>query len=186
MMIILFHRGPNAIFRFPARDGTGGIWKAVAKTLPAERFAFNKTVVRIEGKNKIAHLSDGTSVACRSLISTAALDEVTEIIDDAEALRPVSRELVYSSTHVIGVGIRGTLPSRIGDKCWLYLYVQNPELLKIKERAAKQAISTLPPGARLSFLPCHRLLQLLSLQLSPTRRAHQYHSNCRSYSFDQR
>jgi len=92
----------------------------VAKTLPAERFAFGKTVVRIEGKNKTAHLSDGTSVTYRSLISTMALDEVTEIIDDAENLRPTSRELVYSSTHVIGVGIRGILPSRIGDKCWLY------------------------------------------------------------------
>lgn len=115
------NRGPNATFRFPARDGTGGIWKAVSKTLPAERFAFNKTVVRIEGKSKIAHLSDGTSVSYRSLISTAALDEVTEIIDDAENLRPTSRELIYSSTHVIGVGLRGTLPSRIGDKCWLYL-----------------------------------------------------------------
>jgi hypothetical protein len=51
------------------------------------------------------------------------LDEITEIISEAENLRPISRELIYSSTHVIGVGIRGTLPSRIGDKCWLYLFV---------------------------------------------------------------
>ncbi|KAK4701241.1 hypothetical protein P7C70_g4995, partial [Phenoliferia sp. Uapishka_3] len=112
--------GPNATFRFPARDGTGGIWKAVSKTLPQEIFSFGKTVTRIEGKKKIAHLSDGTTVAYRSLVSTAALDEVTEIIDDAENLRPTSRELIYSSTHVIGAGIRGVLPPRIGDKCWLY------------------------------------------------------------------
>ncbi|ORY89367.1 hypothetical protein BCR35DRAFT_320586 [Leucosporidium creatinivorum] len=112
--------GPNATFRFPARDGTGGIWKAVAKTLPQERFSFNKTVVRIEGTKKIAHLSDGSSVGYRSLISTMPLDEAVEIIDDAENLRPTSRELIYSSTHVIGVGVRGVLPPRIGDKCWLY------------------------------------------------------------------
>jgi protoporphyrinogen oxidase len=118
----LLCRGPNATFRFPARDGTGGIWKAVAKTLPQERFSFNKTVVRIEGTKKIAHLSDGSSVAYRSLISTMPLDEAVEIIDDAENLRPTSRELIYSSTHVIGVGVRGVLPPRIGDKCWLYLY----------------------------------------------------------------
>ena len=114
-------RGPNATFRFPARDGTGGIWKAVAKTLPQERFSFTKTVTRLEGAKKIAHLSDGTSIAYRSLVSTMPLDEITEIIDDAENLRATSRELIYSSTHVIGVGVRGVLPPRIGDKCWLYL-----------------------------------------------------------------
>ena len=112
--------GPNATFRFPARDGTGGIWKAVAKTLPQERFSFNKSVVRIEGTNKVAHLSDGTSVGYRSLISTMPLDELVEIVADAENLTKISRELVFSSTHVIGVGIRGVLPPRIGDKCWLY------------------------------------------------------------------
>ena len=69
----------------------------------------------------IAHINDGTVIAYRSLISTMPLDEITELIDDAEELRTTSRELVYSSTHVIGVGVRGTLPQRIGDKCWLYL-----------------------------------------------------------------
>ena len=41
--------GPNATFKFPAHGGTGGIWKAVAATLPQERFSFNKSVVRIDG-----------------------------------------------------------------------------------------------------------------------------------------
>ena len=116
-------RGPNATFRFPARDGTGGIWKAVAATLPQERFLFNKMVTKIEGKNKIAHLNDGTTITYRSMISTMPLDEIAEIIEGAEDLRPVARELIYSSTHVIGVGMRGILPDRIGDKCWLYLFV---------------------------------------------------------------
>ncbi|CEQ39523.1 SPOSA6832_01050 [Sporobolomyces salmonicolor] len=112
--------GPNATFRFPARDGTGGIWKAVAKTLPQERFSFGKTVTRIEGAKKIAHLSDGTTISYRSMISTMPLDQICEITDEATSLRETSRKLVYSSTHVIGVGIRGVLPPRIGDKCWLY------------------------------------------------------------------
>jgi protoporphyrinogen oxidase len=119
-----YHRGPNATFRFPARDGTGGIWKAVAKTLPQDKFVFNKSVVRIEGANKIAHLNDGTTITYKSLISTMALDLAVEIIEGAENLTATSRELIYSSTHVIGVGIRGTLPDRIGDKCWLYLYAR--------------------------------------------------------------
>jgi len=112
--------GPNATFRFPARDGTGGIWKAVARTIEPERFLFERTITRIEGKKRIAHLSDGSTIQYRSMISTIPLDELPEIIDEAEPLRETSRQLIYSSTHVIGVGIRGTLPSRIGDKCWLY------------------------------------------------------------------
>ena len=114
-----YGRGPNATFRFPAHGGTGGIWKAVYRTLPEERFNFNKTIVRIEGKNRVAHFSDGTTVGYKSMISTMPLDEICEIIDEAEPLRATSRSLIFSSTHVIGVGIRGTLPPRIGDKCWL-------------------------------------------------------------------
>merc|ERR1711939_147376 len=112
--------GPNATFRFPARDGTGGIWKAVAKTLPSERFMFEKSLVRVEGKKRIAHFSDGSTIGFRNMISTAALDDLCEMVDEAKPLAETSRELVYSSTHVLGVGIRGTLPSRIGDKGWLY------------------------------------------------------------------
>merc|ERR1711939_85794 len=112
--------GPNATFRFPARDGIGGIWKAVAKTLPSERFVFEKSLVRVEGRKRIAHFSDGSTIGFRNMISTAALDDLCEMVDEAKPLAETSRELVYSSTHVLGVGIRGTLPSRIGDKCWLY------------------------------------------------------------------
>ncbi|GAA5873971.1 hypothetical protein JCM8547_001591 [Rhodosporidiobolus lusitaniae] len=112
--------GPNATFRFPARDGTGGIWKAVSKTLPQERFLFNKSVKRIEGEKKIAHLSDGTTISYRTMISTAPLDLLPGMIDEAQNLRQTASELIFSSTHVIGVGIRGVLPPRIGDKCWLY------------------------------------------------------------------
>ena len=40
--------GPNATFRFPARDGTGGIWIAVDKTLPdsKKRYGEHGTVTR--------------------------------------------------------------------------------------------------------------------------------------------
>lgn len=113
--------GPNATFRFPARGGTGGIWKAVAKTLPQERFTYKTSVVRIEGKNKIAHLNDGSSIKYRTMLSTMPLDDIVKIIDEAdEPTKKTGSELIFSSTHVIGVGIRGELPKRIGDKCWLY------------------------------------------------------------------
>jgi len=42
-----------------------------------------------------------------------------------EKLISLSKGLFYSTTHVIGVGIRGERPERIGDKCWLYFPEDN-------------------------------------------------------------
>jgi hypothetical protein len=54
------------------------------------------------------------------MISTMPLDELVELIDEADSVvKDTGRSLIFSSTHVIGVGIRGVLPARIGDKCWL-------------------------------------------------------------------
>lgn len=56
--------GPNATFKFPARDGTGGIWKAVSKTLPKEKQLYGpgNAVVKIDTEKKIAKLQDGMCV----------------------------------------------------------------------------------------------------------------------------
>lgn len=113
--------GPNATFRFPARDGTGGIWIAVANTLPAEKKRFGKkgTVKKVNADKKQVILEDGTTVRYERLISTMAVDFLAQAMGD-EKLINLSKGLYYSSTHVIGIGVRGTRPERIGDKCWLY------------------------------------------------------------------
>ncbi|KAJ6441368.1 LOW QUALITY PROTEIN: peptidase A1 [Purpureocillium lavendulum] len=118
--------GPNATFRFPARGGTGAIWTAVADTLPSDkmRLGDGSTVVRIDGDDKVAYLKDGSAVRYRNLISTMALDLLAESMDD-DKLRALCKPLFYSSTIVIGVGIRGARPQRIGDKCWLYFVEDN-------------------------------------------------------------
>lgn len=118
--------GPNATFKFPARDGTGGIWKAVAKTLPQDKLQFNKKVTKVDAAAHTVHLSDGSTIQYKHLVSTMGLDYLVntmEGVDESlktQMKKTVSDKLVYSSTHVIGIGIRGELPNRIGDKCWLY------------------------------------------------------------------
>ncbi|KAA6414527.1 MAG: UDP-galactopyranose mutase [Lasallia pustulata] len=113
--------GPNATFRFPAEGGTGAIWNAVANTLPKEKTRFGKhgLVKKVDAKGKKAILEDGTTIAYEKLISTMAVDSLVEKMDNKE-LVDLSKGLFYSSTHVIGVGVRGQRPERIGDKCWLY------------------------------------------------------------------
>lgn len=112
--------GPNATFRFPAYGGTGGIWIAVAKTLPKEktRFGSHGTVKEIDADSKRVTLEDGKTIGYEKLITTMAVDSLVEKMGDKELIN-LSKDLFYSSTHVIGVGVRGERPERIGDKCWV-------------------------------------------------------------------
>jgi protoporphyrinogen oxidase len=118
--------GPNATFRFPAHGGTGNIWISVANTLPKEktRFGKNGTVQKVDADKKTVRLADGTSIKYNSLVTTMAVDSLVEKMGDKQ-LTELSKGLYYSTTHVIGVGIRGQRPERIGDKCWLYFPEDN-------------------------------------------------------------
>lgn len=118
--------GPNSTFLFPARDGTGGIWKAVAKQLPNIRFRLGERgrVDKVDATRKLLMLSDGTTVRYQNLVSTMALDGLLENVtvngadvDKLEKMKIAATDLAYSSTIVLGIGIRGVLPPRIGDKC---------------------------------------------------------------------
>jgi protoporphyrinogen oxidase len=113
--------GPNATFRFPAHGGTGGIWIAVADTLPKSntRFGPKSKVNKVDAPAKTVTLADGTKIAYQRLISTMAVDSLVEHMS-SQPLINLAKGLFYSSTHVIGFGIRGERPTRIGDKCWLY------------------------------------------------------------------
>ncbi|KAL9082904.1 MAG: hypothetical protein Q9159_006105 [Coniocarpon cinnabarinum] len=118
--------GPNATFRFPARGGTGGIWIAVANTIKKEntRFGEHSTVTKVDANGHRVLLKDGTTVHYKKLISTMSVDYLTEAMQERE-LHKMTKELFYSSTHVIGIGVRGQRPERIGDKCWLYFPEDN-------------------------------------------------------------
>lgn len=112
--------GPNATFRFPARDGTGGIWIAVGETLPKSKMRFGNQgeVTKVNADKKIVTFADGKTVGYGKLINTMAVDHLVEKMDNQELIG-LSKGLFYSTTHVIGVGIRGERPERIGDKCWV-------------------------------------------------------------------
>jgi protoporphyrinogen oxidase len=118
--------GPNATFRFPARDGTGGIWIAVADTLPKEKKVFGKKgeVTKVDAEKKVVTMADGTTIGYGKMVNTMSVDHLVEKMGNQE-LVSLSKGLYYSTTHVIGVGIRGERPERIGDKCWLYFPEDN-------------------------------------------------------------
>lgn len=120
--------GPNATFRFPTRDGTGGIWTAVAAQLPKSAFRLGSagTVDAVDAEDKVVTLGDGRRVRYTYLVSTMAVDQLLPRLEARgseprlQKMRAASGGLVYSNTIVLGLGIRGVRPERIGDKCeWL-------------------------------------------------------------------
>lgn len=112
--------GPNSTFKFPARDGTGGIWTAVARTLPdsAKRFGRPGTVTKVDAEEKKVTMEDGTIIKYGKLISTMAVDSLVRKMGDTDGIK-MTNGLFYSSTNVIGIGVRGVRPERIGNKCWV-------------------------------------------------------------------
>lgn len=112
--------GPNATFRFPAHGGTGSIWTAMAETLPSEnmRFGRGSTVERVNAEGRTVTLKDGTVIKYGRVISTMPVDLLAQKMCDKELIE-LCKGLVYTTTHVIGIGIRGERPERIGDKCWV-------------------------------------------------------------------
>jgi protoporphyrinogen oxidase len=114
--------GPNAVFRFPHEGGTGAIWKKVAKLLPQDKLRYGKKVATIDADNKKVTLTDGSVVSYNKLMSTIPLDLSLKMItgtpEEVAINAALSDGLTYSSSHIIGVGIRGVNPHDL--KCWLY------------------------------------------------------------------
>jgi len=112
--------GPNATFRFPLRGGTGAIWQSVAAQLPAERIHYDKRVVMIDPQARTVGFADGSSTTYDHLISTMPLDILLQTVEGEPDLSSRANEFVYSSSHIMGVGLAGQPPEHLDTKCWMY------------------------------------------------------------------
>lgn len=112
--------GPNSTFRFPLYGGTGAIWKAVASRLPAGQLHFNRTVGAIDLERKQLTFEDGAAVPYDVLISTMPLDHLLRSIPARPDLAGVAAKFVYSSSHIVGIGMAGTPREDLTTKCWIY------------------------------------------------------------------
>ena len=106
--------GPNASFRFPTVGGTGAIWEKVAALLPKNRTIHGRELAHVDFGSKLATFADGTVCHYDKLILTSPLDSTLVWLGRAD----LALKLRYSSTHVVGIGIRGISPH--DKKCWLY------------------------------------------------------------------
>ena len=112
--------GPNSTFRFPLHGGTGAIWRAVAKLLPAGHLHFDRAVANVDVTKKQLVMAGGETVEYDILISTMALDDLLRSLVARADLSTQAAKFVYSSSHIIGVGLKGRPPDDLRTKCWIY------------------------------------------------------------------
>ena len=69
---------------------------------------------------RTAAFADGSSVRYDQLITTIPLDRLVAMTDLAPALSDAASDLRSSSTHVVGIGVRGSAGPHLAGKCWIY------------------------------------------------------------------
>lgn len=107
--------GPNATFRFPKRGGTGAIWKRVAEMLGESAITYQSTVQSVDLKKKVVTTREGKEFSFSKLLSTLPLDQLMKL----SGIK-MKADLLHSSSHIVGLGIKGQIPDDLKTKCWIY------------------------------------------------------------------
>ena len=134
--------GPNNKFAFPARGGTGEIYRRLAGQLgPVVRYT--APVVAVDATARELTVAGGGTVAFEQLVWTGALDELVAMLVDVPAhVRAAAAELVHNSVTVVGLGYGTALTD---DRSWLYF--PDPEVPFYRAtNFAKYAAANVPDG----------------------------------------
>ncbi|XP_022086011.1 uncharacterized protein LOC110976755 [Acanthaster planci] len=122
--------GDSLIFRFPKYNGTGAIWESVARQLPWRWFRFHEKVTGVDIDNKKITVETGLDVKFHRdmeydiLISTVPLDVFVSYLQSSDMslgqMQELASHLVYTHTHIVGVGLIGRIPKTLANKSWVY------------------------------------------------------------------
>ncbi len=144
--------GPNATFRFPLHGGTGAIWRSISDQLPAGGVKYGAAVKRIDPDKKKITLEDGESLEYDKLISTIPLDQLLLLLADKPHLSRRASEFVYSSTHVVGIGLDGEVPDELATKCWIYFPESNSPFYRVTVFSNYSPNNVARPGKQWSLM----------------------------------
>jgi len=118
--------GPNSRFRFPLNGGTGNIWRTLAEKLPAEKLYLNRELTGISVHDRKLSFSDGSTEEYDILLNTIPLTELLRKTEEPFLISHSSLPtLKYSSTHIVGLALRGNPSDELASKCWMYFPEDN-------------------------------------------------------------
>jgi protoporphyrinogen oxidase len=143
--------GPNNMFRFPKTGATGQIWRKMAESMGEGTIQLKRPVKRIDINSKIVSVHD-EDIKYDYLISSLPLPQLaamsTGLPDD---LKRKASELKYSSSHIVGIGLKGRPPASIKDIGWMYF--PDPEIPYYRATIlSNYSPHCVPPGEHWSLL----------------------------------
>ena len=120
--------GFDHYFQFPQYGGTGGLWRQVADKIPQGWFHYGHRVTELNLDNKQLRVELNNEhyyvLSYDVLITAVPLDALVNMITDdnrvVHNMKQLSQQLLYSRTHIVGVGLRGQPPAYLQDKSWIY------------------------------------------------------------------
>jgi protoporphyrinogen oxidase len=114
--------GPNNTFQFPKEGGTGAIWERLGDLVGRERIHLGEAVTAVDHERREVTTSGGKTYRYGKLLSTMPLDRFAALVRPElppEALQAAGR-LKHSTSHIVGIGLRGAPPEKLLTKCWMY------------------------------------------------------------------
>jgi len=119
--------GPNNTFQFPKVGGTGAVWARVAELIGKDKIKLNSEVVEVNVEKKTVTTASGDVFVYETLLSTMPLDtlclKVTPSLDGR--VLKAAGQLKHSTSHIVGLGLRGKPPEALRTKCWMYFPESN-------------------------------------------------------------
>jgi protoporphyrinogen oxidase len=93
--------------------------------LPQARLQFNTTVTSIDLDQHEVTTSQGEKLKYDNLISTIPLSELIRLSGQSQLQEPAARGLLYSTSNIFGIGLRGKPRDELATKCWMYFPENN-------------------------------------------------------------
>jgi len=118
--------GPNSEFRFPARGGTGEIWRRLASGLGEGRVRYEAEVTTLDLEARRVTTASGESFRYGRILSTMPLDLLGKMagLDSGKGLRA-------AAIAVAGFGLEGARPDFLGDFTWMYFPEERTRLYRV-------------------------------------------------------
>lgn len=143
--------GPNRLFRFPKRGGTGAVWRSIGRRLPQQKVSLTNSVEAIDVARKQVRTRGGEIWQYRYLINSMPLNKLIRIAPGV-VREEVAGKLLFSGTNVVGVGLDGSTPSHLKTKCWMYFPMSNSPYYRVTVFSNYSLNNAARPGEQWSLM----------------------------------
>lgn len=122
--------GPNNTFFFPKTRGTHDVYLRLEERMLSSKIVKNKSLVAV--KENTVVFEDGSEDNFDVLISTIPLDSLVNITASVSTeAKEASKNLLYSSSNIVGIGLKGETPENLKTKCWMYFPEDNNPFYRV-------------------------------------------------------